>query len=665
MKTRNTLQALGALLLLPVFACFFSACEDLGYKPSLKGISIYSVDKDGDSIESNGALDDSLFNAGAKPATLVIYCAKPSSVSDDDISINVSIGDKCVTLSKPYTNLNNFNLKGQTNRIGITGVNNLGYITVTAEPGGITTRYKVSGAPPTPSISLNPKSFNIQVGQTRDITVTYNYVTPTSTTWSSSDTTKATVSNGTVTAVGAGTVTITATVQPGNLTATCSVNVTPAPTYGITLSPTSHTFTSAAEGYGNQTEQIVTITNTGNQATGPLSVALSSGTGFTLSTTSISSISTTGTFTVKPSNGLYAGTYTATVTVSGGNGISGSLTVNFTVTDPVAIPHTVTFNKNDGTTTTPETITVTPPATTVVTLPTEPTRANYTFAGWNTEPNGSGSAFTGSTAVTTDITVYAIWTSTVTFNKNDGTTTTPETIGVTPPKTTVDALPTEPTRSGYSFVEWNTLADGTGAKFDTSTTVTTGNITVYAKWVATYTVTFDKNGGDTDASPTTKTVTYPATTVVTLPTAPTLTGNTFLEWNTQTDGSGTAFTATTPVTADIIVYAKWTPTAPGAVISIKFGISDASTSTNLDSDFILSKTGAGTLDTSATLSVSSGTGVTYKWFVNSIEVSGSANAALTLNAATATYPIGSYVLRVEVMIGTVPYTKTVNFKVVP
>ncbi|MDR1867825.1 MAG: InlB B-repeat-containing protein [Treponema sp.] len=78
-----------------------------------------------------------------------------------------------------------------------------------------------------------------------------------------------------------------------------------------------------------------------------------------------------------------------------------------------------------------------------------------------------------------------------------------------------------------------------------------------------YTVTFDKNGGTTDAAPTTKTVTAPATTVGTLPTPPDKTGSTFAGWNMKADGTGSAFTASTVVTASITVYAKWTLDSEG------------------------------------------------------------------------------------------------------
>jgi uncharacterized repeat protein (TIGR02543 family) len=84
-----------------------------------------------------------------------------------------------------------------------------------------------------------------------------------------------------------------------------------------------------------------------------------------------------------------------------------------------------------------------------------------------------------------------------------------------------------------------------------------GTATVTANFtINTYTVTFDKNGGDTEASPASITTNY--NTTVTLPTAPTKTGYTFAGWDTLANGSGTAFTSSTPVVASITVYAQWT-----------------------------------------------------------------------------------------------------------
>jgi uncharacterized repeat protein (TIGR02543 family) len=76
------------------------------------------------------------------------------------------------------------------------------------------------------------------------------------------------------------------------------------------------------------------------------------------------------------------------------------------------------------------------------------------------------------------------------------------------------------------------------------------------------TITFDKNGGDTGASPASKKVKSGAN-AGTLPTAPTRSGYTFKGWNTKGDGSGTAFTAATVITGNITVYAQWTLNSSG------------------------------------------------------------------------------------------------------
>ncbi len=72
----------------------------------------------------------------------------------------------------------------------------------------------------------------------------------------------------------------------------------------------------------------------------------------------------------------------------------------------------------------------------------------------------------------------------------------------------------------------------------------------------TNTITFNRNGGDTDADPKRKTV-VSGESLVTLPKEPARSGYTFMGWNTKADGSGTPFTGNTPVDAHITVYAQW------------------------------------------------------------------------------------------------------------
>jgi M6 family metalloprotease-like protein len=106
--------------------------------------------------------------------------------------------------------------------------------------------------------------------------------------------------------------------------------------YFIMLSQNgAHTFPSASWSYEPQTAHTITISNHGLNPTGILDIVLS-GTNaddFLLSKTSASSIAVSGTdnFTVVPKTGLSVGTYTATVTVSGDNGIFRSFNISFVV----------------------------------------------------------------------------------------------------------------------------------------------------------------------------------------------------------------------------------------------------------------------------------------------------------------------------------------------
>ena len=123
--------------------------------------------------------------------------------------------------------------------------------------------------------------------------------------------------------------------------------------YSISLSESgTHTFATQMVGYNPISAQTVTVTNTGNQATGALIIALSGANpgSFTLSTASIASLAVSGSdsFIVKPNDALATGTYTATVTVSGGNGIIALFGISFTV-NPLSTPTAYAFTHSAGT----------------------------------------------------------------------------------------------------------------------------------------------------------------------------------------------------------------------------------------------------------------------------------------------------------------------------
>ena len=109
-----------------------------------------------------------------------------------------------------------------------------------------------------------------------------------------------------------------------------------------------------------------------------------------------------------------------------------------------------------------------------------------------------------------------------------------------------------PTRNGYNFGGWWTAGYGTEI---TSSTIASGNLTVYAKWSQVqYTITYNNQGG---SGCTNKTV-ESGSTWGTLCT-PTKTGYNFGGWYTGTIGSGTRVLNTTTASNNLTVYAKWNP----------------------------------------------------------------------------------------------------------
>lgn len=100
-----------------------------------------------------------------------------------------------------------------------------------------TCEIKVKSTVPVTGVTLVPPSLTLTVGGTETLTATVapGNATNKNVTWSSDKDTVATVSNGTVTAVGVGNATITVTTEDGSKTATCNVTVSKA---NVSIDPT-------------------------------------------------------------------------------------------------------------------------------------------------------------------------------------------------------------------------------------------------------------------------------------------------------------------------------------------------------------------------------------------------------------------------------------------
>lgn len=110
--------------------------------------------------------------------------------------------------------------------------------TSTADPTkSATCEIKVKSTVPVTGVTLVPPSLTLTVGGTETLTATVapGNATNKNVTWSSDKDTVATVSNGTVTAVGVGNATITVTTEDGSKTATCNVTVSKA---NVSIDPT-------------------------------------------------------------------------------------------------------------------------------------------------------------------------------------------------------------------------------------------------------------------------------------------------------------------------------------------------------------------------------------------------------------------------------------------
>ena len=213
---------------------------------------------------------------------------------------------------------------------------------------------------------------------------------------------------------------------------------------------------------------------------------------------------------------------------------------------PVAKKHTVTFDSGKGSKVDSQTVKEGNP----VSKPDNPTCEGYTFNGWLL----AGDPYDFTTPVMQDLTLTASWTKNkstyiVKFDLNGG----DGDIADQKVKegSTIDR-PDNPTREGYTFMGWQ-YEDSDWNFLNT----VDSNMTLTAQWkrneVKKYTVTFDTADG-TSIDP----QTIKDGGKVSKPDDPTREGYEFKGWTLN----GVDYDFTTPVKADLVLTAVWTPFKP-------------------------------------------------------------------------------------------------------
>ena len=207
--------------------------------------------------------------------------------------------------------------------------------------------------------------------------------------------------------------------------------------------------------------------------------------------------------------------------------------------------YTVTFVSNGGTSVSRQTVSYGARAS----RPADPTLDGHAFKGWYTDKSLT-EAYDFGSAVESDLALYAKWDAnecTVTFVSNGGTSVSRQTVAYGARA----SRPSDPTLDGNEFAGWYTDAACTEA-YDFGSAVKS-DLTLYAKWEkkATYTVTFDSNGGTAVEA---QAVSSGAR--ASRPADPAKAGHAFKGW--YTDKSlAEAYDFGSAVESDLALYAKW------------------------------------------------------------------------------------------------------------
>ena len=187
-------------------------------------------------LGKNGGVENITFTTSAIPGTIKSVSVECSSYNNAH-KVSIKVGNNTYlssTATAKWTTISTKTGSGTSSGqivISFTDGSRALYIK------SISVTYEEAAATvPVTGVSLNKSSLTLTEGDSETLTATVspNNATDKTITWSTSNSSFATVSDGKVTAVAEGSATITVTTTDGGKTATCNVTVNPKPKYTVT-----------------------------------------------------------------------------------------------------------------------------------------------------------------------------------------------------------------------------------------------------------------------------------------------------------------------------------------------------------------------------------------------------------------------------------------------
>ena len=172
-------------------------------------------------------------------------------------------------------------------------------------------------------------------------------------------------------------------------------------------------------------------------------------------------------------------------------GITGNVDLNVYYASTVVKRYFVSYNANGGTNPPVDTTAYEKGASIPLKGQENMKREGYSFTGWNTKPDGSGTSYAAGSSypnVSGSLVLYAQWKKldsiTIQYDANGGEKPPTDSTTYYAGQTAIVAEAGEMFRNGYTFSGWNTKANGTGTAYRPGVSIPNlkKSLTLYAQW---------------------------------------------------------------------------------------------------------------------------------------------------------------------------------------